>query len=565
MNLKKFCLSALLSCAVLTNQSFSNTGTDIYDEGTLRNVPSTSYWGTRGLSQTAAAEPLGADRLNISISGTYSKPSENFTSGRHFVNTNVVTSRVGVSYGIRSNVDAFLFAPFYGNSYSGNNYGPTLGGFTGGLAIYPTPQTIPFRLGAQVYAIQGFKHNNDNIIFIDEKNYNGYDFFDTQEQTRLAFKLTQSLVAGENDIALKLHFNEAYVMNFGKDKTDLLLLAAGLQIDPNSFLTIGFELNSRTNIKKPNLSDPLWFTPSIMFRTPYNTGFLFGSDIAVSKKTDGVKPLESYRLFGDIVISFDVSAGKRAEAAEKRREELAARAELERQAQELADQKASMAQKMEEDSIRSAQREQAAAERAYADSIRAKAVADSLSDLAGSLAQKAHDDSVAMAEAMRVSEEAARQQREADSIVLAETKKRLDEERARRTEAEQSFLSTGMLTLDNAVQFQSGRTDIPHNAKPYLTIIAKMLVKYPKLKIEIGGHTDNIGRMETNMSISQKRAESVYHFMLSTEPKLVNSLSAKGYGPTMPKADNNSADGRQTNRRIELKVLNPEVLQEYNP
>jgi outer membrane protein OmpA-like peptidoglycan-associated protein len=284
-----------------------------------------------------------------------------------------------------------------------------------------------------------------------------------------------------------------------------------------------------------------------------------------------------------LVLSFDVLASKRAENAQKRRDELTAKRNLERQAQELAAQKESLAQRMAEDSVRSAQyaeemaqrmhadsvraAERAAemAQRAQADSIRARAVADSLENVAGLLARKAYEDSVAMADAMRLREEEVRAQREADSIALAETQRRLDEERARRSKAEQDFLSTGMLTLDNSVQFQSGRADIPHNARSYLALTARMLAKYPKLRIEIGGHTDNIGRMETNMALSQKRAESVYHFMVSTEPGLSNSLSAKGYGPTMPKADNSTADGRQINRRIELKVLNPEVLQEYNP
>ena len=562
MNLKKVCLSVLLCFSFMNSKPLANIISDEY-EGGPRTVPSTSYWGTRGLSQTAAAEPLGDGRLNMAISGTYFKPKIDFTGGRHIDGTDVVTSRIGFSYGLYNNVDGFISLPFYGSSYMNSTYDLKLGGITAGLAIYPTPQNIPFRFGAQVYAIHGFK--NDDIIINKDMPYAGYDFFDTQDQTRLAFKLTQSLVGGDTDIALKLHFNQAYVMSVGTDKTDLLLLAAGLQIDPNSLLTIGFELNSRTAFKNPTLSDPLWFTPSLMFRTPINMGFLVGTDITISKKKNNTKPLEQYRLFGDIVLSFDLFSGKRAEAAQKRREELAAKLELERQAQELAAQKESLAQRMVEDSIR-------AAERAQADSIRAKNVADSLKNLVGTIAQRAHEDSMALAETMRAQRKAdslalaeLAKKREADSLALVETQKKLDEERARRTEAEQSFLSTGMLTLDNTVQFQSGRADIPHNSRSYLAIIARMLAKYPKLKIEIGGHTDNIGRMESNMALSQQRAESVFQFMVVTEPKLAGMLSAKGYGPTMPKADNNTADGRQINRRIELKVLNPEVLQEYNP
>jgi len=131
-----------------------------------------------------------------------------------------------------------------------------------------------------------------------------------------------------------------------------------------------------------------------------------------------------------------------------------------------------------------------------------------------------------------------------------------------RTETEQVLLESGMIVLD-AVYFETGKAEIHRNSKPYLTTIAKMLVKYPKLRLEIGGHTDNTGNLQGNMTLSQQRADAVSVFMRGVEPSLAGMLSAKGYGPTAPKADNSTADGRETNRRVELKVMNPEVLAEY--
>jgi len=514
-----------------------------------------------------AAEPLGDGRLNFAISGSNFKKTQAVEAvGLPRKGTNVFTGRAAGSFGLNSNMDAFALLSVYRTTSEDLSIG---GLVAGGHWVIPTSENIPFKFGLQPYVIYGFKDNK--VTANEKKYYAGYDFFDATGESGLGVgvRLTQSLVLGQNGL-MKFHFNEGYFKNAGNDMDQgLLLLAMGLQFDPVSFMTIGAELNSRTTVKRPNASDPLWVTPSVMFRTPRNVGLLFGSDITASrkKKENGLsaRPLEKYRLFGDMVFSFDTYASKRAEAAEKRRDELNAKAELERQTQELAAQKESLAEKMREDSIRATETAAQMALRAQADSIRAKAVADSLQNLAGSIAQRAHDDSLKMAEALKVQGEEARAQREADSIALAETKKRLDEERARRTQAEQQFLSTGMMTLDNSVQFQSGKTDIPHNARSYLTLTAKMLAKYPKLKIEIGGHSDNIGRVETNMTLSQKRAESVFQFMVGIEPVLTDMLSAKGYGPTVPKADNNSADGRQINRRIELKVLNPEVLQEYNP
>jgi len=131
-----------------------------------------------------------------------------------------------------------------------------------------------------------------------------------------------------------------------------------------------------------------------------------------------------------------------------------------------------------------------------------------------------------------------------------------------RSETEKLLLDRGMIVLD-AVYFETGSANIHRNSKPYLKTIAKMLVKYPKLKLEVGGHTDNTGGLQVNMTLSQKRADAVAAFMREQESALSGMLSSKGYGPTEPTADNNTDAGRETNRRVELKVLNPEVLSEY--
>jgi len=160
------------------------------------------------------------------------------------------------------------------------------------------------------------------------------------------------------------------------------------------------------------------------------------------------------------------------------------------------------------------------------------------------------------------------------AAVIAERNARMEERVSERTaelaaprpesrsETEQVLLESGMIVLD-AVYFETGKADIHRNSKPYLKTLAKMLVKYPKLKLEIGGHTDNTGSLQVNMALSQKRADAVVDFMNGQEPGLSDMLSAKGYGPTEPTADNNTEEGRETNRRVELKVLNPEVLSEY--
>ena len=116
----------------------------------------------------------------------------------------------------------------------------------------------------------------------------------------------------------------------------------------------------------------------------------------------------------------------------------------------------------------------------------------------------------------------------------------------------------------NDVYFRTAKTILTPDSKSYLNGIAKMLDKYPKLKIEVAGHTDNMGGLVYNLKLSQGRAKAGRDYMVSVAPELGSHLSAKGYGMTQPKVDNTTEAGRKYNRRIELRVLNREILQEYN-
>ncbi len=168
------------------------------------------------------------------------------------------------------------------------------------------------------------------------------------------------------------------------------------------------------------------------------------------------------------------------------------------------------------------------------------------------LMEKARQDSLAMAEKARQ-----------DSLSLADTRRQLDTERSKRSEMENQLLTTGLLVLD-AVYFETGRTEISINSKPYLNMLAKMLTKYPKLQIEVDGHTDNVGGDVYNQNLSEGRSQAVMSYLISQAPELNGRLAAKGFGESSPKADNRTAEGRTLNRRTELRVLNKEALQEYN-
>ncbi len=84
--------------------------------------------------------------------------------------------------------------------------------------------------------------------------------------------------------------------------------------------------------------------------------------------------------------------------------------------------------------------------------------------------------------------------------------------------------------------------------------ILRFLKENSSVKVEISGHTDNSGSPSYNLQLSQKRAQAVYHYLLTNNID-TSRLFSKGYGDTQPIADNNLEEGRQKNRRIQFKVV----------
>lgn len=104
------------------------------------------------------------------------------------------------------------------------------------------------------------------------------------------------------------------------------------------------------------------------------------------------------------------------------------------------------------------------------------------------------------------------------------------------------------------VEFQSGSPTMTVQSYRFLEPIIKEMLEYPDIEVEIRGHTDSVGKYDTNMKLSQMRAESVMQYFISKgiDP---NRMRARGYGPSSPIADNRTAAGRRANRRIEVVRL----------
>jgi len=84
--------------------------------------------------------------------------------------------------------------------------------------------------------------------------------------------------------------------------------------------------------------------------------------------------------------------------------------------------------------------------------------------------------------------------------------------------------------------------------------VAEGLKKHPRVKVEIQGHTDSVGKAAYNLKLSQHRAETVLSYLVS-DGVSADQLTAKGYGETQPVASNKTDDGRAKNRRVVMYVL----------
>ncbi len=115
------------------------------------------------------------------------------------------------------------------------------------------------------------------------------------------------------------------------------------------------------------------------------------------------------------------------------------------------------------------------------------------------------------------------------------------------------FLPAKLWALDD-VNFETGKAILEEESFPTLDELVAYLNRKDDERIEVGGHTDNVGTAANNLKLSDERANTVraYLLMKGIDPLRV---TAKGYGMSVPVADNKTEDGRAQNRRTEVKIL----------
>jgi len=111
----------------------------------------------------------------------------------------------------------------------------------------------------------------------------------------------------------------------------------------------------------------------------------------------------------------------------------------------------------------------------------------------------------------------------------------------------------GLIVNMSDVLFDTGQFSLKPGAREKLAKISGIILAYPTLKLEVEGHTDSVGSDDLNMKLSENRASSVRDFFVH-EGIVMSSISSRGFGESQPVATNDTATGRQHNRRVELIV-----------
>jgi outer membrane protein OmpA-like peptidoglycan-associated protein len=117
------------------------------------------------------------------------------------------------------------------------------------------------------------------------------------------------------------------------------------------------------------------------------------------------------------------------------------------------------------------------------------------------------------------------------------------------------------ITFDSGLLFDVDKAELSAQSKQELADLAKILNKYPDTDILIEGHTDSSGPEDYNLTLSEKRAKAVASYLasLGVDPRRFTTV---GYGELQPIADNDTPEGRQKNRRVDIAIMANERLKE---
>jgi outer membrane protein OmpA-like peptidoglycan-associated protein len=248
-----------------------------------------------------------------------------------------------------------------------------------------------------------------------------------------------------------------------------------------------------------------------------------------------------------------IAVQKKAEQDAQLAQDAERKAATEREARARADAQAEALRRQEADQAR------AQAEAEKADAERMKQQADQAAQQAAQQQQQA--------EAARTAALAQQQAAEAETEKARQAAAQAEQDKAAMRAQLLAQLNAVLQTQDTArglivnmsdVLFDTGSSTLKPATREKLAKISGIVLAHPGLTLQIEGHTDSVGGDQMNQQLSERRADSVRDFLIS-QGVAGSSVSAQGFGKTRPVASNDTAEGRQKNRRVEL-VVNGEAI-----
>jgi outer membrane protein OmpA-like peptidoglycan-associated protein len=259
---------------------------------------------------------------------------------------------------------------------------------------------------------------------------------------------------------------------------------------------------------------------------------------------EAVETAEEARL---MAVKQKAEAEAQAEAAAR---EAKARADADAEAKRRADAEAARVQ---------AEKDRAQAEQAKADAEKAKAEALAAAQEAARQkeeAEKAKAEALAQQLALAAEADKAKAAAAQSENLRQQAEQEKTELRARLLQQLNSILATrdsarGLVANMSDVLFRSGSFELAPGARERLAKVSGIILAYPSLHLAVEGHTDSVGSDEYNQNLSEQRAQAVRDYFVQ-QGIASDTIDARGFGKTEPIASNDTAEGRQQNRRVEL-------------
>ena len=320
-------------------------------------------------------------------------------------------------------------------------------------------------------------------------------------------------------------------------------------IDPNTPLEL-FEARNAVRIARAANADK--YAASVLAKAEQS---LQQAEAAYRQKHNNKAGIESF-------------ARDAAQNAEDARVMALKKQEADRLAREASDREAKAKAQAEAEALRAQQAEEdrakAEAARAEAERLREEAqVAAAEAAKAKAEAEQARAAAVAQQQALAAEADKARQSAQEADRLRQQAEQEKTDLRARLLQQLNAVLEThdsarGLISNMGDVLFQTGKYELKPEARERLAKVSGILLAYPTLKISIEGHTDAVGTDDYNQRLSEQRAEAVRDYFVQ-QGVTENTVTTRGFGRTQPIAANDTPDGRQRNRRVEL-VLSGDAI-----